>query len=97
MKHLRFENGVEVETDEEPHFMPLPPLPPKVVTREQIIDRLNNEELVEFMADQEAWTLRQREKFRSLHSFVQGTPAWTLLATKLAAKFGNARALEILA
>jgi hypothetical protein len=69
----------------------------KVVTREALVDRLTNAELAEFMADMDTWTLRQREKFRSLTQVVEGTAAWTMLATKLAAKFGNARALELLA
>lgn len=80
-----------------PPTEPVYPPPLKVVTREQLIDRMTNPELTEFLADREAWTARQREKFNSITQVVEGTPAWTLLATKLAAKFGNARALELMA
>ena len=73
-----------------------PPLP-RTISREALVDRMTNVELAAFVADREAWTLRQREKFLSILQLEEGTPAWTVLATKLEGLFGRARATELLA
>jgi len=102
MKGMRVvlrEGQLVAEEFESDHVPPTDlPLPrPRTLAKEVIIDRMTNAELVEFIGDRDAWTLRQREKFNSITTLVEGTPVWTVLATKLEAKFGRARALELLA
>lgn len=72
-------------------------VPKRTINKEQLVDRMSNEELEAFTAARDGWTLRQREKLHSLTHAVEGTPAWTLLATKLEAVFGRPRAIELLA
>lgn len=99
MRVVERDGKLVAEEFESDHVPPtdLPPPIPRVLSKELIIDRMNNAELATFITDRDAWTQRQREKFNSLTQVVEGTPVWTVLATKLEAKFGRARALEILA
>lgn len=67
------------------------------LTKDLLIDRMTNPELVQFAADRELWTLRQREKLANMQSVRSGTPTFAFLQTKLTTLFGDARAAEILA